>query len=319
VPQSFRGPDRINTVAVIGTGLIGGGWAALFLARGLSVRVADPAQDAEARLRTHIAAAWPQLQALGLAAPARPDAMTFHATPEEAAAGADFIQESAPEREAVKQDLYRRLDVAAPANVLIASSTSSFPITSLQAYCMHPARCVLGHPFNPVHLIPLVEVGGGAATDPVAIATALAFYRDIGKHPVSLRGEVFGHVANRLASAMFREAVYLVNEGVTNVAGIDDALRFGPALKWAVQGQFMTYHTSGGEGGMAAFLEKFGPGQEARWRLLGNPTLTPEVKATIVAQTEACVAGRSPEQIVAEQDAGLLKLLQFVRSYTNGP
>jgi carnitine 3-dehydrogenase len=314
VPQSFLGPDRISTIAVIGAGLIGSGWVAAFLARGLSVRVADPAQDTEARLGTHIDAAWPQLQALGLTATAIPGAMTFHATAEEAVAGADFVQENTPEHESIKQDLYRRLDVAAPANVLIASSTSSFPITSLQAHCRHPARCVLGHPFNPVHLIPLVEVGGGAATDPVAIATALAFYRHIGKHPVSQQGEVFGHVANRLASAMFREAVHLVNEGVTNVSGIDDALRFGPALKWAIQGQFMTYCTSGGEGGMAAFLEKFGPGQEARWRLLGNPALTPEVKAKIVAQTEACVAGRSPAQIAEEQDAALLKLLLLLRS-----
>ena len=311
--QSYRGSDRINTIAVIGAGLIGSGWVAAFLARGLAVRVADPAQDTEARVRGHIEAALAQLAILGLARSASANALTFHTTPEEAAAGADFIQENAPERESIKQDLYRRLDAAASADVLIASSTSSFPITSLQSHTVHAARCVLGHPFNPVHLIPLVEVGGGEATDAAAITTALAFYRYIGKHPIHLQGEIFGHVANRLASAMFREAVHLLDTGITNVAGIDDALRFGPALKWAIQGQFMTYHTSGGEGGMAAFLEKFGPGQEARWRTLGTPALTPEVKAKIVAQTEACVAGRSPEEISNDQDARLLRLLQLMQ------
>ncbi len=313
VAQSLRGPEQIRTVAVIGAGLIGGGWAAVFLANGLAVRVADPARDTEAKLRRHIAAALPQLRSLNLPACANDDALTFHSTAEEAAAGADFIQENAPERESVKQELYRRLDAVAPADVLIASSTSSLPITTLQSHAVHAGRCVLGHPFNPVHLIPLVEVGGGAATDPEAITTALAFYRHIGKYPIWLQGEIFGHVANRLASAMFREAVHLVNEGITDVAGIDDALRFGPALKWAIQGQFMTYYTSGGDGGMAAFLDKYGPGQEARWRILGSPALTPEVKAKIVTQTEVCVAGRSPEQIAEEQDARLLRLLQVMR------
>jgi carnitine 3-dehydrogenase len=309
----FRGPDDIGNVAIVGAGLIGSGWVAAYLARGLHVRVADPAPDAEQKLRAHIEAAWPQLEALGLAATARQDAMTFHATPEDAATDADFIQENTPESESLKTDLYKRLDCVAPPDVLIASSTSSFPITSLQAHCTHPARCVLGHPFNPVHLIPLVEVGGGAVTSPAAVDAAAAFYQHIGKHPVRLNGEIFGHVANRLASAMFREAVHLVNEGVTSVAGIDDALRFGPALKWAIQGQFMTYYTSGGDGGMAAFLEKFGPGQEARWRILGNPTLTPDLKAAIVRQTEAVVAGRTSAQIAVDQAERLVKLLQLLQ------
>jgi 3-hydroxyacyl-CoA dehydrogenase len=311
----FRGPDRIGTVAVIGAGLIGGGWAAAYLARGLTVRVADPAPDTEPKLRAHIAAVWPQLQMLGLSDMARQYAITFHATPEEAATGADFIQENTPESESLKAELCRRLDAVAPPDVIIASSTSSFPITSLQTHCKHPGRCVLGHPFNPVHLMPLVELGGGAATDEAAIDTALDFYRHIGKQPVRLHNEIFGHVANRLASAMFREAVYLVSEGITTAAGIDDALRFGPALKWAIQGQFMTYYTSGGNGGMASFLEKFGPGQESRWRTLGNPTLTPNVKDKIVQQTEAIVAGRSAAEIARDQDNKLFQLLQLLHRH----
>jgi carnitine 3-dehydrogenase len=309
----FRGPESIKTVAVIGAGLIGGGWVAAYLARGLAVRVADPAPRAEKKLHDHIERVWPQLEAIGLAAAARRDAVSMHATPEEAANGADFIQENAPEQEALKTDLYQRLDAVAAPDVLIASSTSSFPVTSLQTHCLHPARCVLGHPFNPVHLIPLVEVGGGTETDPVAIETAMHFYRHIGKHPVRLRGEVFGHIANRLASAMFREAVHLVNEGIIDVAGIDDTLRFGPALKWAIQGQFMTYYTSGGDGGMESFLEKFGPGQEMRWRTLGNLALTQDVKAKLIEQTLAVVAGRAHAAIAMEQDEKLLQLLQILR------
>jgi carnitine 3-dehydrogenase len=309
----FRGAESIKTVAVIGAGLIGAGWVVAYLARGLTVRVADPAPGAEERLRRHIESVWPQLEAIGLNGTARRDAVSLHDTPEEAATGADFIQENAPEQEALKTDLHQRLDSVTPQDVLIASSTSSFPITSLQAHCIHPARCVLGHPFNPVHLIPLVELGGGKATDPVAIDTAMEFYRHIGKHPVRMRGEVFGHVANRLASAMFREAVHLVNQGITDVAGIDDTLRFGPALKWAIQGQFMTYYASGGDGGMESFLEKFGPGQEMRWQTLGNPALTQDVKAKLIAQTQAVVAGRAHAAIAMDQDEKLLQLLRFLR------
>lgn len=305
----YRDAKDIGTVAVIGAGVIGAGWAVFYLSRGLAVRVTDPAPGAEVKMRAHVATAWPQLQQLGLAAGADPQALSFHATPEEAASGADFIQENAPEREDIKADLYQRLDKVSPPNVLIASSTSSFSITKIQAGCKHPQRCVLGHPFNPVHLIPLVEIAGGAATDPTAVETALAFYRALGKHPVLLRHEIFGHIANRLASAMFREAVHLVSEGVTDVQGIDDALRYGPALKWAIQGQFMTYRTSGGPGGMASFLEKYGPGQESRWRILGNPSLTPELKAKIVAQMSASTAGRSEAETAVAQDEKLLRIL----------
>ena len=312
---AFRGTAQLDTVAVIGAGLIGAGWAATYLAAGLRVRVCDPAADAAEKTRAHVAAAWPHLVALGLAPGASQSSLSFHADVEDAANGADLVQESAPEREALKSELYQRLDAVAPSDVIIASSTSSFPITQLQAACRHPARCVLGHPFNPVHLIPLVEVGGGSATDPAAVATAMAIYRHLGKHPIRIDREIFGHVANRLASAMFREAVHLVDSGVISVEGIDDALRYGPALKWAIQGQFMTYHTSGGEGGMAKFLATFGPGIEKRWEQLGAPRLTPELCAIIVEQTDREVAGRGNAEIAAEQDD---KLLRLRRLFENG-
>lgn len=309
---NYRGVDQIKTVAVVGTGVIGAGWAACFLAQGLTVRAADPAPGAADSVRAHIKTTWSALEQLGLAPGARQDAISFHADPEDAAMGADFIQENAPEREDIKRDLYRRLDHAAPSDVLIASSSSSFAITDLQQGCTHPERCVLGHPFNPVHLIPLVEVCGGKHTDHAATLSARAFYCHIGKRPVLLNREIFGHIANRLASAMFREAVHLVSDGITTVQGIDDTLRFGPALKWAIQGQFMTYHTSGGAGGMASFLDKFGPGQQARWKVLGDPTLSPEVRERIVKQMEDSTAGRSEMEIARDQDTKLLELVKFL-------
>ena len=310
---AYRGGDQVGTVAVIGAGLIGAGWIAHFLAKGLVVRVHDPAPDVEARVRTHVDACWPQLCSLNVVlTEGEAHALTFHSRAEEAASGADFIQENAAEQESVKADLYRQLDAVAPPDVLIASSTSSFPVSAMQAFCGHPSRCVLGHPFNPVHLLPLVEVGGGQQTDIAAVDAAMTFYRAVGKRPIRLRGEMFGHVANRLASAMLREAVHLVDKGVATVEDIDDALRFGPALKWAIQGQFMTYYTSGGAGGMARFLDAFGPGHERRWRDLGDPALTPDLKAKIVAQTEEVVDGRAPGQIAAEQDEKLLRLLHVL-------
>ncbi|HZU62204.1 MAG TPA: 3-hydroxyacyl-CoA dehydrogenase NAD-binding domain-containing protein, partial [Novosphingobium sp.] len=201
-----------------------------------------------------------------------------------------------------------------PADVLIASSTSSLPVSTLQAGLAHGGRCVLGHPFNPVHLIPLVEVGGGAASDPAAVDIAQDFYASLGKQPIRLRREIFGHIGNRLTSAMFREAVRLVAEGYASVADIDKAIRHGPALKWAIQGQFTTFHTSGGAGGLAAFLPKFAPGIVERWATMADPPLTdPALQAQLVRGMEEAAQGRSVEAIAAHQDACLMALLQLLR------
>jgi carnitine 3-dehydrogenase len=231
----------IERVAVVGTGTIGMSWAALFLARGLAVSASDPASAAEARLRRFVDDCWPVLARLGPVAPEPPHAsLTFYEHPEAAAAEAGFVQESAPEREAIKQEMLARIDAVVPPEIVIASSSSGLLISKLQAACRRPERVVIGHPFNPPHLIPLVEVVGGALTAPETIERAMAFYRGIGKRPIHIRREVAGHVANRLQAALWREAVHLVATGVASVADVDTAISEGPGLRWALMGPHLT-------------------------------------------------------------------------------
>lgn len=309
--MDWRGPDRICKVAVLGAGLIGSGWVAAYLASGRSVAVFDPAADTPDKVRAHVARAVDEMSQLGHTA--TPGALSFHADLAEAVAGADFVQENAPERPEMKAALFAELDRLLPPDVIVASSTSSLPITQLAADCGVGARFVLGHPFNPVHLMPLVELGGGERTDPAAIDTAEALYVSMGKEPVRLQREIFGHIANRLTSAMFREAVSLVASGAATVEDVDKAIRYGPALKWAIQGQFTTFHTSGGDGGLAHFLEHFSPGIMKRWESMETPDLTdPELRTRLAEQIEQAHSGKSVALIAVHQDAMLLKLLQIL-------
>lgn len=313
---AYREKDRIGVVAAVGAGVIGAGWAAAFLGSDRAVRLHDPVEGAEDRVRAHVAGTWDQMAELGLAREvddwgAR---LTVHDRLEDALEGADFVQESTPERTDIKQALFAELDRLVPAEVLVASSTSSLPITDLQAGLATADRFVLGHPFNPVHLIPLVEVGGGEDTAPAAVDAAFDLYEAMGKQPIRLAREIFGHIGNRLTSAMFREAVRLVAEGYATVGDIDKAIRHGPALKWAIQGQFATFHTSGGAGGLAEFLPKFVPGIVRRWSTMSDPPLADEsLQAQLVAQMEAAAAGRTVEEIAAEQDAKLMEMLKLLR------
>lgn len=246
-------------IAVIGAGTIGASWAAYFLARGFDVAATDPSPKGEAFARRFVDTAWPTLQALGLAVDgADAKRLSFHATPATACEGATFVQESGPEREDIKIDLFATLDAALPPEVVIATSSSGLLISRVSVKCRHPERCVIGHPFNPPHLIPLVEVVGGDKTSAAAIAKAMDFYRDIGKHPIHIKKEVRGHVANRLQVALWREAVHLVAEGVVSVADADAAIAYGPGLRWALMGPHLTFHLAGGEGGMKHFMEHLG-------------------------------------------------------------
>jgi 3-hydroxyacyl-CoA dehydrogenase len=299
----------VRRVAVIGAGTIGASWAAYFLARGLSVTASDPRPDAEEFVRRFIAGAWPALSRLGLAADADPGRIAFARDAAAAVAGAEFVQESGPEREDLKIDLFRTLDAAVPRDVVIASSSSGLLMSRIQAGCRHPGRCVIGHPFNPPHLIPLVEVVGGERTAPDAIARALAFYAAIGKVPIHVRKEVKGHIANRLQAALWREAIHLLGEGVASVADIDKAIAFGPGLRWAFMGPNTTFHLAGGEGGMAHFLAHLGTPMESWWQDLGAPRLTPELRRRIVDGVDAAVAGRSIADLAAERDRHLLDIL----------
>jgi 3-hydroxyacyl-CoA dehydrogenase len=300
----------IRTVAVIGTGTIGASWAANFLARGLAVRAADPGPDAEPRLRRFVEDAWPVLARLAPLPPGPPQhLLNFCADPETAVADADFVQESAPEREQVKQALLARLDAVLPPEIVIASSSSGLLISKLQVGCRHPERCVIGHPFKPPHLIPLVEVVAGARTAPETVEQAMRFYTSIGKRPIHIRREVPGHVANRLQAALWREAVHLVAAGVASVADVDAAISEGPGLRWALMGPHLTFHLAGGAGGMTQFLEQLGPPLESWWNDLGHPSLSPEVGRALTEGVAAEAGGRDIATLAAERDRFLIDLL----------
>jgi 3-hydroxyacyl-CoA dehydrogenase len=297
----------VQRVAVVGTGVIGASWAALFLANNLDVVATDPAPGAEDRLRTDVAAHWPSLPAVD---GATPDRLTFTADPAEAVAGADFVQENGPEREDVKHQLFALLDAAARPDVVLASSSSGLVPSAIARGCpAHPERVLIGHPFNPPHLIPLVEVVPGEKTAGAAVDRAMAFYTAVGKRPIRLRQELPGHVANRLQAALWQEAYSLVERGVASVSDIDTAISHGPGLRWAVLGPFLNQHLSGGPGGIAHILEHLGPPTQEWWRDLRQVTLTPELIATLVAGVDEEIAGVDSAELVANRDAVLNALL----------
>jgi 3-hydroxyacyl-CoA dehydrogenase len=301
---------EIGRVAIVGTGVIGASWAAHFLAHGLDVVATDPAPGAEDRLRADVAAHWPVLEGLGLAEGASPERLRFVADPGDAVADADFVQENGPEREDVKHALFAVLDQATRPDVILASSSSGMLPTTIARGCpAHPERVVIGHPFNPPHLIPLVEVVPGEQTSPGTVDRAVAFYTAVGKRPIRLRQELPGHVANRLQAALWQEAYSLVERGVATVADIDTAISHGPGLRWAVLGPFANQHLSGGPGGLAHILEHLGPPTERWWRDLGQVTLTPELSTTLVAGVDAELDGVDQAALVADRDAVLTQLL----------
>jgi 3-hydroxyacyl-CoA dehydrogenase len=302
----------IQKVAIIGTGVIGASWAAQFLAKGLDVVATDVAPDAEASLRRFVRAAWPALERLGLAPGASQSRLTFSADLPTAVVGADLIQENGPERIDFKRKLYRQLDELLPADVIIASSSSGLTMSEIQSDCrLHPERCVIGHPFNPPHLIPLVEIVGGAKTSEETIRRATEFYTSIGKQTVRLNKEVPGHVANRLQAALAREVYYLVDEGVISVADVDTALSWGPGLRWGIMGQVMLNHLGGGPGGIEHMLRQFTGPITAWWKVLGSPTLTPELQKKLIDGVHAEAGSRTIDELEATRDEILLGLLEL--------
>lgn len=302
----------IGRIACIGTGTVGASWAAFFLSRGLDVLASDPGPDAEQLLRARVDAAWPALEALGLVEGASRERLAFVTDPGACAAGADFVQESAPEREELKVALLAMLDEAVDQSVIIASSSSGLLASRLAASMRHPERLVIGHPFNPPHLMPLVEVVGGEATSPAVLARALELYRFLGKHPIEVRKEVVGHVANRIQAAIFREALHLLHSGVASLADIDAAVLYGPGLRWALMGPFLTFHLAGGEGGMAHFLEHLTEPYNAWFADLGDAPITDEDAPLLLDGIAEEVAGRSMEELTRRRDEALVKLLSGI-------
>ena len=301
---------QIKRVAIVGTGVIGASWAALFLAKGMDVVATDIAPGAEEKLRKYVDDAWPALTTLGIAKEASRSRLTFNPDLNAAVTGVGLVQENGPERLDFKSTLYKQLDELLPANVIIASSSSGLTMSQIQEACpSHPERCVIGHPFNPPHLIPLVEIVGGMKTSEDTIQRAEAFYTAMGKRTIRLHKEVPGHVANRLQAALWREIVYLISEGVVNVADADTAVCWGPGLRWGVMGPTLLFHLAGGQGGIEHFFDQFTGPMTAWWNVLGTPEITPEVRRVVTEGVLMESGGRSLDELAKERDEVLLGLL----------
>jgi 3-hydroxyacyl-CoA dehydrogenase len=302
----------IRRVAIIGTGVIGASWTALFLAKGLEVVATDVAPNAEAALKRFVEAAWPALKRLGLAPAASQSKLTFTPDLPTAVKGADLVQENGPERIDFKKKLYGQLDQLLPPDVIIASSSSGLTMSEIQSGCAsHPERCVIAHPFNPPHLVPLVEIVGGTKTSEETIERASKFFKSLGKQTIRLNKEVPGHVANRLQAALAREVYHLVADGVVSAADVDTALCWGPGLRWGLMGNMMLNHLGGGQGGIEHFFQQFAGPMTAWWKVLGQPVLTPEVQKKLIDSVHAEVGSRSIDELEAERDEMLLGLLEL--------
>ena len=299
--------DAVRKIGILGGGTIGASWAAYFLARGLRVVMVDPVVSG-ADLHASIEKTWPMLAQLGLSLDADPSRVTLCSHIDNTLADVDFIQECSPERLAHKQTLLSELEAVIRSDIIIASSTSSLLASDIQANCAHPERVLVGHPFNPPHLLPLVEVVAGSKTAPVAVDWAMDFYSWIGKAPVRVKKEAVGHIANRLTAALYREVVNIVAEGIGTAADVDAVMTTGPGLRWALMGPNLTYHLGGGSGGIAHYMAHLGPTQEARWQTLGNPKLTDEVKAQIVVEVLEIVGERTIEELAEQRDDRLVRL-----------
>jgi 3-hydroxyacyl-CoA dehydrogenase len=304
-------PKAVGRAAVLGAGTIGASWTAWLLARGLRVDVWDPRPEAADHVRHTIADAWPRMARIGMVAGADPTAWRFVESPEAAVSGVEFVQENVPERLPIKRELYARIDGVLPPDTILASSTSGLIMTEMQAGFGIAPRMAVGHPFNPPHLIPLVEVVGGKDTAPETVRWCLDFYNHIGKRAIWIRKEAAGHLANRLQAALWREAISAVVTGLASVEDVDTAITAGPGLRWAAMGPHMTFHLGGGEGGITHMLDQFRPAFEAWWATMSAPALTDAVCQQIIDGIAAEAQGKSIAELAAERDAVLLPLLEL--------
>ena len=305
----------LQTVGLLGGGVIGGGWAARFLLNGVDVKMYDPDPEAPRKVGEVMANARRALTKLVMPALPPEGTLTFVATPEEAATGVDFVQESAPERMELKQMLLQRASAVAPAHVVFGSSTSGLLPSEMQQGMTHPERLVVGHPFNPVYLMPLVEICGGALTSDATKDRAAEVYDAIGMYPLRLSTEIDGFVADRMMEALWREALWMINDGVATAQEIDDAIRFGPGLRWSFMGTMLIYRIAGGEAGMRHFMAQFGPSLKWPWsKLTDVPELTDELLDTLVGQSDAQAGSATLRELEMLRDDCLISVIQGLRT-----
>ena len=310
--------SEVGVVGLVGTGVIGSGWAVRALSRGWEVAATDPAPGAAEGLISFAERAWPAATALGLYPGARPDRVRFVSTIEETAARADLVVESVPERENLKREVAARIDAATPSDVLICSSSSGLLPSRLQAGLRHPERYLIAHPFNPVYILPLVELCGGSHTSPAAVEAAKTIFEELGMHPLVVRNEIEGYLSDRLQEALWREALWLVNDGIATTDELDQAIIYGPGLRWAAMGTMLTFHLAGGEGGMRHMLEHFGPALELPWTSLKAPPLTDQLTESILSGVEQQAAGRSVAELEQLRDDFLISVMRALRPHNLG-
>src|SRR6201997_426645 len=306
--MSYNKP--IKRIAIVGTGVIGASWAAEYLARGFDVVATDPGPNAEANLRKYVDEAWKDLTSIGLSKGASRDRLTFTKDSKEALSRADLVQENGPERPDFKMKLYAEMDEVTPVDSLLASSSSGITPSVIQSKCKHRERFVIGHPFNPPHIIPLVEVVGGTKTAPEAIQQAMSFYASIGKKAIHLHKELPGHVANRLQAALYREMLYIIEQGILSVEDTDAAVAYGPGLRWGVMGQSLQWHLGGGAGRIKHFMEHLMDPLAGMFKALGNPNVTPELKQKVVEGVMREAGNRSVDELAQAENEVIIELLR---------
>lgn len=307
--------EEMKQITVVGTGVIGRGWIVRFLAGGYPVTAYDPAPDAEAKLRSSLQEMWPGLVDKGVVKEADLERLTCTDNLEAAVAQADFIQENAPEREDVKRALLKEIDEIAKPEAIIASSTSGIMPSILQQDCARPERVIVAHPFNPVYLIPLVEVVGGEKTAASVVERAEALFEEIGMKPLIVRREIDGHIGDRLMEAIWREALHIVNDGVATTEEVDASIVYGPGLRWALMGPFLTLHLAGGEQGMRHMLHQFGPALKLPWTKLEAPELTDELAEKVITGCEKQTEGQNIAELEERRDEFLVKLKALLEEY----
>ena len=306
--------QEIKTIALVGGGVIGGGWATRCLANGVNVVVTDPRPESRDYVERMIDEAWPILEEADLIAESSGQ-LSFVDNIEAAVAQADFVQENVPEREDLKIAIHQEISENVRADVVIASSSSGLLPSRLQSQCKHPERLLIGHPFAPVYLLPLVEVVGSEQTSSVAVSRAGAFYRSIGMRPLHVRREIEAYIADRLQESLYREALHLIDQGVATVAEIDAAVTGGPGLRWAFMGTFLAWHLGGGPGGMRHTIEQFGPALELPWSHMKAPELTDELKQRIVEGCEDESGDRVFSEMERRRDRCLVEIQKVLKEH----
>lgn len=307
--------QQFKKITVVGTGVIGNGWIARFLAQGFDVVAFDPAEGAQERTQKALDQAWPSLEKIGLAEGADRNRLIFVSTIEEAVCDADLIQENVPEREDLKKSVLASIDTYAKVDAIIGSSTSGIMPSVLQEGLKYPERLIVAHPFNPVYILPLVELVAGSKTDANIVNRAKNFYASVGMKPLIIQKEIEGHLADRLMEALWREALHLVNDGVATTEEVDAAIVYGAGLRWAQMGPFLTFHLAGGEKGMRHMLEQFGPALKLPWTKLEAPELTDELKEKVIKGCESHANDTTIAELEDKRNAFLVELLDLVESY----